>query len=151
MEERLYKLEKVVERLMRRAPKEAKAIVTPIYISNCIAGENISGEILRYMFCATGKINKILFDFGSRPKDGVDIVVNVLDNMADRTSTYAASGKTFLLEPDIEVDSGDKLFISISPRGEVQLTEVWISFAWTPKVKETTIQKLLIGDSNEGI
>ena len=57
--------DKIIERLGRRQRKVASAMITPVPISNAVVGENITGDILYYMFPSDGKITKGIVFFGS--------------------------------------------------------------------------------------
>jgi len=145
LEERISNLETIVRRLSRRSRKHASAIVTPYPISNCVIGENIKGDVLKYMFCAKGLISKGLLVFGKKPKVGVKVKIDISNDIGGSSRTYVVTRKSTLVEPNIEVFSSDRLTISVDPVDEEdKVTEVWMSFLWIPSVEETDVKRVLI-------
>ena len=147
MESRIKKLEMLVGRLVRKHKKDkVHAMVTPYPISNCIAGEEVSGTILKYMFACKGIINKGLIKFDKKLKSGVKITVLLENDLGGQAKSYIANTNQMMVKPDLEVFSGDRLTVSVSPNdpeGEV-LSEVWISFIWTPHAGEATVKSFLV-------
>jgi len=147
MEDRVKKLETIVARLSRRSRKTTSAIITPYPISNCVIGDDIKGDVLRYMFCAVGTIVKGLIVLGSRPKDGINVEVSIVNDIGGESKSYVMSRKSILVEPSIKVYSGDRLSVSVNPlSSEDKITEVWISFLWVPEVKDADIRNFLINE-----
>ena len=68
MEERVKKLELIIQRLLRRSNKRVKAMVTPVPISSAAFGEDVNGPIMRYMFPCTGEIVKGVVYLSKKPK-----------------------------------------------------------------------------------
>ena len=137
-------LEKKVDRLMRRSNKVAKALVTPFPISNCVLGDNISGTVLRYMFPASGKILKGGVFLDAKPGESVTVEVSISNSTGGLSKTYAMQRQNLVIEPDMAVQSWDRLSVSIFPFGETVINVVWIAFLWVPDVKEVDVKKCLI-------
>lgn len=143
----LERVATVVERLTRRQVKQTAAIITPYPISSCTQGEDVRGEILKYMFCASGSIDKGLVTLAKRPKDAVEIKITIENDLGKESKSYMITNKSLLSEPRLAVYSGDRLTISIFPTGpEDKLTEVWVAFMWTPSVKDASIKNFLIDE-----
>lgn len=144
-EKRIAFIEKIVTRLTRRAQRKTSAMITPYPISSAVFGEDVKGTVLVYMFPCTGTITKGLVDIGKRLKEGATIEIDLRDKTGGQSKTYIMSRATFLSEPNISVDSGDRLKISIFPNSDEEfITEAWVSFLWVPSVKEVTIKQHLI-------
>jgi hypothetical protein len=140
------RLRKQVERLQRKQKSgKMTAIITPYPISNCVQGEDITGAILRYMFCATGKIVKGLVRITNSIKGGAVVKVSIENDIGEESKTYIMSRQSILVEPDLDVYSGDRMTVCIFPDlpGE-KITEVWLSFLWVPNIKEATLKHFLI-------
>ena len=149
-EKRIAFIERVVTRLARRSKKTAEAIVTPYPISNCIAGEDVSGTILKYMFVSRGNIGKGLIRFNKKLNSGVRITVLIENDMDGQSKSYIANRNQMLVKPNLEVYSGDRLTISVSPVDPNEhLSEVWIAFLWTPHIGEATIKSFLLDKLDE--
>ena len=149
MEARIKKLEVLVQRLIRKSTKKTvSAMVTPYPISNCIAGEEVSGTVLKYMFASRGVIGKGRIQFDRKLKSGVRITVLLENDEGGQSRSYIANRNVMLIEPDLEVFSGDRLTVSVSPCDSEDgvLTEIWIAFIWTPHVGEATIKSFLIDE-----
>ena len=150
-EKRISWIETVVSRLARRSRKQTTAIVTPYPISNCVSGEDVKGDILKYMFCAKGIISKGLIVLDKRPTTGVVIGITLANDMGSSSKSYVLTKKTSMIDPKIEVFSGDRLSVSVNPvdAEKDKISEVWLAFTWTPDVKDADIKNFLI-DSLDG-
>lgn len=146
-EKRVAWIENVVSRLSRRSFKTASVMTSPFPISNCVVGEDVKGEVLRYMFCSRGIINKGALVMDRRLKSGAIITVKLANDIGSESKSYVISGKSMVVEPNIEVFSADRLTISIYPNdSEEKINEAWISFIWTPYVSEVTAKQFLIDE-----
>ena len=143
---KLNKLERIVGRLSRRSRKVAKAIVTPFPISNCSFGEDVKGDVLKYMFPTDGVITKGIVRFGNKLKGQVEVTMTIESDSGIRSDTMKCDKVCKVINPDKGVLSGDRLTVSVSPIGEAIIKEVWISFLWTPVVCETSIKNYLIDE-----
>lgn len=150
-EKRISKIETVVMRLMRRAVKTTSAMITPYPISNCVVGEDVHGAVLKYMFSASGEINKGLIRFDKKCKAGVKVAIILENETGGESKTYIANRNQILVEPELKVHSGDRLTVSVNPcdKEEEKINEVWVAFLWTPKVGETTVKSFLIDKLDE--
>jgi hypothetical protein len=145
-EKRISFLETVVSRLARRSKKHTSAIITPYPISNCVSGDDVRGPVLKYMFCATGIISKGLVFLKDKPETGVMLTITIENDVGGSTKSYVITKKSSIVEPNIEVFSGDRLTISINPVGveRDKVSEIWISFMWTPTIKDVDVKNFLI-------
>ena len=150
-EKRVSKIETIVARLLRRSKKTAEAVLTPYPISNCISGENVSGTVLKYMFAAKGIIDKGRIQVNKKLKSGMRITVLLENELGGQSKSYIANRNIMLIEPNLEVFSGDRLTVSVNPVNSEDggLTEIWISFVWTPHVGEATVKSFLIDKLDE--
>ena len=149
MESRIKKLEVLVQRLVRKHKKDKSyAMITPYPISNCIAGEEVNGAILKYMFAVRGVIGKGRIQFDRKLKSGVRITILLENEQGGQSKSYVANRNAMLIEPNFEVFSGDRLTVSVSPCDPEDgvLTEVWVAFVWTPHVGEATVKSFLIDE-----
>lgn len=151
-EKRIAFIERVVTRLARRTKAKTKAMITPYPISNAVFGKDVGGPVLRYMFPCTGTLTKGLIDIGKRFKEGALVAIDVR-NVAHSTSReYIMDRDKFIAEPQIEVDSGDQLTVTVLPNNkEDKIEEVWISFLWIPSVEEVEIKSFLINELENGL
>ena len=144
-EKRISFIETVLTRLVRRSVKKISAVMTPYPISACVKGDKVQGEILKYMFAARGTITKGLLRFDKQLNSGVRIEVSIASDPGENKVTYIANRNQMIIEPKVEVYSGDRLTISVSPiDSEETLNEVWISFLWIPSMEEGAIKSFLI-------
>lgn len=147
--ERVSKLETVVQRLAVRSRKNTSAIITPYPISNAIIGDDVRGVILRYMFPCEGAITRGSVRLGKKPKSGVAVNLKVFNNNKSDARGFTVYTKTMSMEPSpkFEVSTGDCLEVSLTPLTEEdKVSELWVSFLWTPKVADTEIRQILIED-----
>ena len=151
--EKIDKLEKMVQRLARRAHKQTSALITPVPISNCVIGEEIKGDILKYMFPCPGVINKGGIFLNAKPKEGATIILTIENDLGGNSRSYQITRRNLLFEPDIGVDTWDRLtasFSTVNPE-EDKMTEVWIALLWTPTVKDVMIKNYLINQLDGGL
>lgn len=150
-EKRIGFIEKVLSRLVRRSVKTTSAMLTPYPISNCVVGEDVSGSVLKYMFAARGVINKGLIRVDKRIRSGIRITVTLENDLGGSSKSYIANRDQMIIEPNLEVFSGDCLTVSVNPVDpkEGMLNEVWIAFIWTPHVGEATVKSFLIDRLDE--
>jgi len=154
MLKRIDKLETVVGRLTRRSGKTKSAMITPYPISSCFTGE-INGQVLKYMFSARGVITKGQVSFNVKPKAGVVIALSLSNDMGETKRAYNVATRSAMLDPNMEVYSGDKLIISatlVDPEKEkdkeqnILLNEVWCSFLWVPFIGDTKVKQFLLDE-----
>lgn len=146
-DKRIENIERVVSRLARRSHKIASALIAPYPISNCVTGENVKGDILRYLFPAKGRITKGLIFLDSRPKTGFNVEISLNNDAGGLSTSYIVSRRSMALEPNMEVFSSDRLIVSIEPITEEDIaTEVWISLLWTPTIKDASVRSFLIDE-----
>ncbi len=147
-EKRISHIERIVARLTRRARSVTKAIITPYPISYCATGDDIVGDILKYLFCSRGQVVKGMVILGSKPKEGVAIVISITNDLGKTEKSYNITRKSIIVEPNFTIFSGDKLTVSIYPiNPEVdKITEVWLSFLWIPHVKDAEVKNFLIDE-----
>jgi hypothetical protein len=153
MEARLKKLEKIVERLMRRSHKTAKAMITPYPIANCIVGDEIKGDILKYMFVSSGVIAKVKLWLGAKPRSDASLILTIENDFVNNSVSYKVSRRDLTIEPKLPIMSWDRLTVSlfpIDPQND-KITECWIALEWIPDVKETEIKQALIEELENGI
>lgn len=152
-EKRISKIEDILLRLARRSRVSTKAVVTPYPVSYCATGDDVRDEIMKYMFCAEGNISKCLFVLDKRPKVGVMVTVNISNDVRGVSKSYVLNKKSFIVEPDIEIFSGDKLTVSVFPlEGEKEnIKEVWVSFLWIPYIKDADIKSFLIDELDKSL
>ena len=136
----------LVQRLIVKSTKKTvSAMITPYPISNCVAGEDVHGTILKYMFSARGVISKGRIQFDKKLKSGVEIVMRIENDIGGSSKSYTVARNIMLVKPNIEVFSGDRLTISVNPIDrEEKLNEVWIAFVWIPYIGEATVKSFLI-------
>jgi hypothetical protein len=151
MEERIKKLEIVSERLMRRARKHVVGLITPYPISNAVFGEKVEGAILRYMFPCDGVIIKGMVNLVTKPKKWVSVNVKLFSDARSIIKGFTIEKKTLTIQPNIPVTAGDCLEISIAASPEDVVKEVWISFLWTPSMKDVTAKSFLISELEDDI
>jgi len=150
-EKRISHIERILSRLIRRSKKTAEAMLTPYPISNCITGEDVHGTVLKYMFSAKGTIGKGLIRFDKKLKSGVIVTVTLENDLGGQAKTFIANRNQILIEPNLEVYSGDRLTVIVEPSdsSEGKLNEVWIAFLWAPHVGEATVKSFLIDKLDE--
>ncbi len=154
-EKRISHIERIVARLTRRSRKHTSAIITPYPISHCAVGEDVKGEILRYMFCAEGQIVKGMLQLNAKPKQGVKVTINVSNETEERERSYIMHKRTVTVEPNIPVSPGDKLIVSITPligdeEKKDKVSEIWVSFLWMPHTRDVEIKNFLIEEIENG-
>ena len=149
--DKLEKLEKIVARLSRRQVKKTQAIITPYPISNCVVGEEVKGDILKYMFTCGGTITKGGIFLSAKPKNGAAVVISIENDLGNVSKSFNITRRNLLIEPNIKVSTWDRLtvsFYTINPE-EDKMAEVWISFLWTPEIKDASIKNFLIDSLKE--
>lgn len=151
--EKIDKLEKMVQRLARRAHKQTSALITPVPISNCVMGEEVKGDVLKYMFPCPGVISKGGIFLNAKPKQGATVILTVENELGGSSKSYQITRRNLLFEPNIETDTWDRLtaaFFVVNPE-EDRMTEVWIALIWTPTIKDVTIKNYLIDQLDGGL
>ena len=151
--EKTDKLEKMVQRLARRAHKQTSALITPVPISNCVMGEEVKGDILKYLFPCPGVINKGGIFLNAKPKSGATVILTIESDLGGGSKSYIISRRNLLFEPNIEINTWDRLtasFFTVNPE-EDKMTEVWLALLWTPTVKDVTIKNYLIDQLDGGL
>jgi len=151
MEDRLNKLEKATERLMRRARKHVVGLITPYPISNAVIGDKVEGVILRYMFPCNGTITKIAVNLGTKPKAWVSVNVKIFNGAKFSIKGFMLDKKLSFMTPKLPVESGDCLELSLVSSPEDVVKEVWISFLWSPAMKDVEAKRFLISELENDI
>lgn len=151
MEKRVENLEAVTQRLMRRARKHVVGLITPYPISNAVIGEKIEGPILRYMFPCDGTITKLMVSLDARPKKWVSINIKIFGPQQSLIKGNKIEKVLTTIEPNISVKAGDCLEVSLVPSTEDVVKEVWISFLWSPAMKDVEAKSFLISELENDI
>lgn len=151
MENRLNRLETIVNRLSRRSVKVTRSVITPYPISNAVFGDSVSGSILRYMFPCSGVISKGLVWMDKKLKNGATLTFKMSDDTGMQTKTFVMNKQRLFLELNMDVNLGNRIDISIEPNNSSgddpeKITEVWISFLWKPSINNTEIKNYLIDE-----
>jgi hypothetical protein len=146
MEERINKLEKIVERLMRRSGKRHSAFITPYPISTAVFGEKLSdGPVLRYMFPCDGVLTKGIIRLGSRTKNPIAIKIKIFNESDSVAKGYTMEKVYLSIQPNLNVYAGDCLEIDLVVYDEI-VSELWISLLWKPSTDNTEVKTFLIED-----
>ncbi len=141
-EKRISFIEKVVSRLARRSRSVAKVMISPIPISTCALGEDISGTIMKSILFK-GKLSDIAVQLNERPKGLIGLKVEV-DNLGN--SFYINKAK-HVFPLALESIDGSTLKISISNEdSEYKITEVLVSVLWIPSIQNIEIKSFLIDE-----
>lgn len=146
-EKRISFIETVIARLARRSRKTVTVVIPPFPISACIMGDDVRGDILGYMFCLDGAIDRMSISLNAKPKNTVNVEARIVSEESERIKLFYLAKKNEILDLEESVKAGEKVIISIYPRDpEERLTEVWAAFAWTPVVSEAKTKQFLIDD-----
>jgi len=151
MEDRVKKLEKVTERLMRRARKHVTGLITPYPISSAMFGEKVEGPILRYMFPCDGVIIKAMMNLEAKPKKWVAVNIKIFNGQKLTVKGFTVDKKLIAIKPNIPVEAGDCFEVSLNPSPEDVVKEVWISFLWSPAMKDIEAKSFLISELENGL
>ena len=152
--ERIEFIELIVSRLARRTRKVAQAIITPYPISNAVIGEGLVGKslegiILRYLFPCSGKITKGYIKLDKKPKDGVEIFVRIFNDVFSESKGFTVDKRSLNIDTELSVKPGDCLEVTLKPKGESVVGEVWISMLWVPTTGD--VQQFLIEELEKNI
>ncbi len=143
---RIKSLERQVARLHRRKVKKISAVITPFPVSNCIVDKDISGAILKYLFCTSGRITKGMIRI-SKLKGNATVEIIIANNIGERSKSYIMNKQEIILQPDFDIQVGDRLTIKVFPNAEEdKITEAWASFLWVPNVNESEVKHFLIDE-----
>lgn len=140
--------ERVKRRIARRQRTVAKAIVTPVPVSCCVTG-GANGDILKYMFIGSGVINKVKVYLSSKPKNNAVIIIKVENDIDGESKQYSMARRDLIIEPELKIQSGDRLTIHLAVHPEDQIDECWIAMQWIPDIKDTSVKKLFLEEVNE--
>ena len=145
-EKRIAHIEHVILQLMRRSVRKTSALITPYPISSASFGDNVKGRILCYMFPCEGIITKGMISFGSRPLNGANLTISYHSRDYSASRTFTLHNIEDVVEPKVKVESGGKVIVEIFPKEGTIIKEVWISFLWTPSVREVEVKSYLIDE-----
>lgn len=151
-EARISFIEKVVSRLARRAKKRTSAIITPYPISGCLAGDPVDGEVLRYIFCASGMVSRAIISLNKLSETGVAVSVAISNEAGGEMKSFMVRKKSTIIEPNIPISMGDKMIVSakvIEPEKN-KVNEIWVGFLWVPKVRDSYVKSFLIDSLERG-
>jgi len=146
-EKRISFIETVVARLARRSKKTATVVMSPIPISGCMIGGDVRGEVLGYMFCLDGVVDRVSILLSFKPKNTVNVEVRIADETSERIAVFNLERKSESYNLAESVKDGERVIVSVTPRDpEEKLTEVWVAFTWTPLVNDAKVMKYLFDD-----
>ena len=146
LEEQMKFVDMVLDRLNRRKRKVAKGLITPFPISNFVDFP-VEGVVLKYMFPANGQLLYGGMFIEQMPKDGVDILFTLQVDNNYKSESMFTKNNTFTIRPNIDIYSGSRLTVTVTPKVEGnEISSVWTSFLWAPKMKELVIKKVLIDE-----
>lgn len=141
-EKRISFIEKIVSRLARRSRKVTRAMISPIPISVCALGEDISGNIMKALMFE-GKITKGIIKLAVVPKKEVKVDIRI-DGIG--TTCYLTKAKQ-ALDLNLETIDGSILKVAVYPTDlEDKITEVLVSIFWTPSKSNIEVKSFLIDE-----
>lgn len=140
---RQEKLDRRKERATRKNKKVVKALVTPFPISGAIVGEDVSGDVLKYMFPCKGKVTKGVVMLDRKPTHPVEVDVKLFNTLESTSKGFTLDKRKILIAPNLEVGAGDCLSISLIKNPEYAVKELWISLLWTPSVRDVEAKSFL--------
>jgi len=144
IEDKMKHLNVLLKRMYRKLQKTVTGIITPFPISG-YAKDPVDSVVLRYMFPASGKITVGGAYIENMPKEGIDIYTNIHRGDSVLSSSIWTNKKYALINPDVEILAGDRLVVSVVPKGG-DVSGIWASFLWVPKVEDSEIKQFLIDD-----
>jgi hypothetical protein len=127
---------------MTKRVKIITGVITPFPITSFMENTKDNNAI-RYMFPMGGTITLGTAYFEDMPEIGVDIHIDIHRGDTVNSTVLFTNKKYFLIEPDTEVLAGDRLSVSVVPRGEADLENIWLSFLWVPKTKDAEIKQFV--------
>lgn len=145
LEEQMKSVDVILKRMFKRLHKTVVGVITPFPISG-YAQDSTDRVILRYMFPTDGKITVGGAFIEVIPKDGVDIYTNIHRGDSVISRTLWTNKRYVLIEPDVDILAGDRLVVSVVPKSGGEVSGIWISFLWAPKVKDSVVKQFLIED-----
>lgn len=144
----MEKQERLDARIARKQRTIAKAIITPIPVSCCTTG-GVNGDILKYMFIGSGIIDKVKVYLSSKSKNNAVVIIKLENDLGGETKQYLMAKRDLIIEPELKIQSGDRLTIQLVVNSEDQIDECWIAMQWTPDVKDTTVKKLFLEEGED--
>ena len=127
---------------MTKRVKIITGVITPFPITSFMENTKDNNAI-KYMFPMSGKITLGSAYFEEMPETGVDIHINVYRGEGVKSTVIFTKQKYIVIEPDTEGLAGDRLAISIVPKGEEDIANIWISFLWVPNTKDAEIKQFV--------
>ena len=144
-EEQIRSIDGILNSWSRKMPKRIVGVITPFPISS-YASVPVNKVVLRYMFPADGTITIGVAFIENMPKEGVDIYINLHRGDAVESTSVFTKKQAVMVEPNAEILVGDRLVVSVDPKGQGEVSGIWASFLWTPKIKDAEIRQYLIED-----
>jgi len=104
------------------------------------------------MFIGSGVIKKGKVWLSSKPKAGASLVMSIEDDLGVESKSYAFQRRDFLVEPAIEVQSGDRLTVSVfTIDPEDHISECWVSLQFVPEMKDSIVKQYLFDEIEEEV
>lgn len=150
-ETRISFIETIITRLIRRAKKTTRALVTPYPISNAVFGDKVEGAILRYMFPCDGVISKGFIKLGVKPKTTIILDMKIFNSTSSNTKGFVLYKIAEAVDINIPVKAGDCMEIVLHPEPAEIVTEVWLSFLWKPTTSDVETKSFLISELENDI
>ena len=145
IEEQMKHVDVILKRMSLKLHKTVVGVITPFPISG-YASVPVNKVVLRYMFPADGTITIGVAFIENMPAEGIDIYINLHRGDAVESTSVFTKKQAVMVEPDAEVIVGDRLVVSIDPKGQGEVSGIWTSFLWTPKIRNAEIRQYLIDD-----
>lgn len=141
-------VDRILSRFSRRLHKTVIGIIPPVPIHGYV--DSSVNPVLRFMFCASGKISKGLIHVNQMPKDGVDIHAAIENDLGVTTKSYFTKKNRMAIEPGINVFSGDRLIVKVVPHNsEEEVYGIWLSMLWVPLMSDSETKEQLIDSLDE--
>lgn len=146
MEDRIKKLEKISERLIRRSQKVAKAIIMPSPISGGVSNV-VGGEIaFEFMSPCKGTISNAVVKICSKPEGNPFAEILIIKGINTQKQIISIDKELVIFPMSVDVDAGDLVSALIVASVEHPINQAWVSMLWTPTVSDAKVKQFLIDE-----
>ena len=142
VEQQIQHIDTVLQRMQRRTHKTVVGIIPPNLTFGFVDKPTEDGILLRAIFPAGRLLKGFMYVEHYADKQPVTFVAEVSGQSGSQTRDFTTRKQLLVIEPDLQLDIGDRLTFKVKEWDKVQ--GIWIGFLFHIEMKDSVKETYLL-------